>query len=226
MRVYARNRQDVADALTNNREYRDLAESLGAILPSKPLARLTEARHAIQSASLPQPGEMVYQTPVRRQRELIRAMDQLQKVSIALSAENPAAYEDAIRKDGTTPQPNWTAAASIDAKVKRIAESHTAARGENEAFVGQRFVDHAREALKAINAVETAFNRHGNGVETQVLALEASGKLRAIAYAHEASNPGSSLASRHKEEEFVGLRAQAARNKAAEANGPRPGQTP
>lgn len=207
MRVLVRHHRDVDAALTDIADYRHQAEALGMIgIHATPMARLTEARHALQSAIMPQPGEQAFQTPVRRQREVLRALDQIVRVSEQMGQQAPQALDAALLKGGPAPQPSWSPATAIANRHKQIASSITAPRGASDAFLNRRFIDHARTAINAIYELEQSLDRHGPGMESQTRALELGGQLRAIAYAGEARRPGSSLAARHTELEYDAMK--------------------
>ncbi|HCI46437.1 MAG TPA: hypothetical protein DFI00_04000 [Rhodospirillaceae bacterium] len=205
MRVYARHKKDVATALTNLRDYREIAETQGAIRPSNPLARLTEARHALQSALLPQPGVHNYQDPARRQRDLLRAAEEMTRATRAFAAESVDGHNQSIEMTGSASAPSLTSAAAIDDRVKAIAEKTTAPKTENQAFLDKRLVEHLRDATIAITHVERSYQLNGPGATTQALAIAAAGQITAIAYTQEAKHEGASLLARHTDDEFTQL---------------------
>ncbi|MEM6903600.1 MAG: hypothetical protein AAF556_10230 [Pseudomonadota bacterium] len=206
MRLTARNRSDVQSALENSAQYRDVAMSVGAIRPASPEEYLTEARHALQAATMPHAGEHAYETPVRRQRELMRALDLLGRAAVGLGDKNPIARQSALENGGFQVDPSWTPAAAVTAKSQSIADRLTKPVKANDAFFAKRFVDHVRGALDNIADIEASLRVNGPSMTSQALAIQATGNLRAAAYAHEAANEGSSLMSRMTETEFVALR--------------------
>ncbi|MBV6632069.1 MAG: hypothetical protein KI792_03440 [Alphaproteobacteria bacterium] len=206
MRLTARNRNDVEAALQNSAQYRDVAISVEAIRPDTPEAYLTEARHALQSAIMPRVGERPNETPVRRQREMIRALDLLGRAAVGMGEQNPIVQQKALAVGGHLVDPSQTPEAAVTAKSQSIAAAMTKPVKANDAFFDKRFVDHVRATLSDINDIEASLNVNGPSMTSQALAIQATGALRAAAYAHEAANEGASLSARMTEIEFVALR--------------------
>ena len=206
MRVYARHQKDVVNALDNLRDYREIAETQGAIRPSSPLSRLTEARHALQSALMPQDGALPYQQPARRQRDIIRAVEEITRAAQQFAQEDVRAHNVAIDMTGPMANPRHTTLAAIDERTQAIAAKLTKANAANQDFLDKRLVSHVSDALTALNHVEQSYNHNGPGATTQALAIAAAGNVLAVAYTQEAKHEGASLSARHETPEFADLR--------------------
>ena len=205
MKVSARNRKDVAAAAQNLRAYRDLAEETGAIGTGTPQHYLTEARHALQSALLPQPGEHSNLAAARRQRDVLRATDLLRRVAVQLSESDPQSFRQAQKAWLQAPKAHPTASEIIDDRITHWANQRTSNSRDNQAYIDKRFIDHVRTAQERITATEQTLKGVGPRPMTQVLAIEAAAQLHSIAYAQEAKHPGASLIARHPAEDFDAL---------------------
>ena len=221
MRVYARHQKDVNAALTTMRDYREIAEAQGVIRPTSPQDRLTEARHALHSALLPPAGVHHYPHPARRQRDILRALEELTRAAAEFGQDNIAGHNAAIAMTGPDQgDPRHTSITAIDERVQQNAGQHTKSNAANQPFLEQRLMTHVGQALQSIGEVEQSFKVNGSGATTQALAIRAAGHVMAVAYTQEAKHEGASLSARHDRDEFKQLRPTPPTPETGSATGP------
>ena len=220
MRVYARHQKDVITAYENLRDYREIAEAQGTIRATSPLARLTEARHALQSALMPQEGAHHYQQPARRQRDILRAAEEISRAAHGFAQADITGHNVAVDLTGESHDPSLTSQAAIDDRMKQIAGGLIKPGPANQDFLDQRLMTHVSEAIDAISKVERSHDHNGTGATTQALAILAAGRVMAIAYTQEAKHEGASLSARHDQDEFAQIRPQPSASMRPTADGP------
>lgn len=205
MRVLARHRKDVATALENTRQYRDIAEEQGVIKQTSPAQRLTEARHALQAALMPQEGALPYQQPARRQRDILRAVEEITRAAQQFGKDNIVGHNKALEITGNVAAVDSPTLKSLDEQISANAVEMTKPRVANQAFMEQSLARHVREAMTAISEAEQSHQHNGDGAATQILTINAAARVMAIAYTQEAKHEGASLSARHGISEFASL---------------------